>query len=310
MAGDTLAQASVIRFRSSCNVGGVGANTRCLMYPHRKKSNGFRSGERGGHSTQPPYPMTCCWNVSRMYCWTLDTLCGGTPSCWNHTFRSFFCQQVPLTPVSRPSNPAMVENFQSSSTSRDFSTSIEKPTLSQQYLLGKPGLPKAHYYLLLIIQGFLSTIHNGVLLSIQTYSCLPYGSLAYHVTVTLSSFANPLCCFVAIFFPVTNIYAVAGLSAFTTVWSVYVLVIALLSPTPPFVDLALGATLIVIAWIMVSGSVAFTKACIASILRREGGQVALFRCGVVTQLGSAIGALVTFLLIQYTTLFKSYTPCT
>ncbi|GBM44158.1 hypothetical protein AVEN_257105-1 [Araneus ventricosus] len=88
MAGDTLAQASVIRFQSSCNVGGgsvirfqsscnVGggdAYTRCLMYPHRKKTNGFRSGERGDHSTQPPYPMTCCWNVSRMYCWTLDTV--------------------------------------------------------------------------------------------------------------------------------------------------------------------------------------------------------------------------------------------
>ncbi|GBM23260.1 hypothetical protein AVEN_25996-1 [Araneus ventricosus] len=85
IAGDTLAQASVIWFRSSCNVGGGVAYTHCLTRP-QKKSNGFRSGERGCHSTQPPYPMTCCWNVSRMYCWTLDTLCGGAPSCWNHTF--------------------------------------------------------------------------------------------------------------------------------------------------------------------------------------------------------------------------------
>ncbi|GBN63726.1 hypothetical protein AVEN_114068-1 [Araneus ventricosus] len=77
MAGDTLAQASLIRFRSSYNVGVRVAYTRCLMYPHRKKSNGFRSCERGGHSTQPPYQMTCCWNVSRMYCWTLDTLYEG-----------------------------------------------------------------------------------------------------------------------------------------------------------------------------------------------------------------------------------------
>ncbi|GBO40157.1 hypothetical protein AVEN_254208-1 [Araneus ventricosus] len=82
-----MAQASVIRFRSSYNVGGGVACTRCLMYPHKKKFNGFRSRECGGHSTQPPYPMTCCWNVSRMHCWELDTLCGGAPSCWNHTFR-------------------------------------------------------------------------------------------------------------------------------------------------------------------------------------------------------------------------------
>ncbi|GBM44374.1 hypothetical protein AVEN_147383-1 [Araneus ventricosus] len=88
MTGDSLAQASLIRFRSSCNVDGGVVYTRCLIYPHRKKSNRFRSGERGGHSTQPPYPMTCCWNVFRMYCWLLDTLCRGAPSCWNHTFRS------------------------------------------------------------------------------------------------------------------------------------------------------------------------------------------------------------------------------
>ncbi|GBM47863.1 hypothetical protein AVEN_91846-1 [Araneus ventricosus] len=87
MVGDTLVQVSVTRFRSSCSVGGGVAYTCCLMYPHSKKSNGFRSGERGSHSTQPPYPMTCCWNVSRMYYWTLDTLWGGAPSCWNHTFR-------------------------------------------------------------------------------------------------------------------------------------------------------------------------------------------------------------------------------
>ncbi|GBN85562.1 hypothetical protein AVEN_37034-1 [Araneus ventricosus] len=72
MAGDTLTQVFVIRFRSSWNVGGGVAYTRCLMYSHRKKSNGFRSGERGGHSTQLPYPMTSCWNVFRMYCWTFD----------------------------------------------------------------------------------------------------------------------------------------------------------------------------------------------------------------------------------------------
>ncbi|GBM63501.1 hypothetical protein AVEN_209570-1 [Araneus ventricosus] len=36
ITGDTLAQASVIRFRSACNVGARVAYTRCLMYPHRK----------------------------------------------------------------------------------------------------------------------------------------------------------------------------------------------------------------------------------------------------------------------------------
>ncbi|GBM40054.1 hypothetical protein AVEN_81268-1 [Araneus ventricosus] len=40
MAGDTLPQASVIQFRSSCNFGGGVAYIRCLMYPHRKSPMG------------------------------------------------------------------------------------------------------------------------------------------------------------------------------------------------------------------------------------------------------------------------------
>ncbi|GFR06361.1 solute carrier family 52, riboflavin transporter, member 3-A, partial [Trichonephila clavata] len=154
-------------------------------------------------------------------------------------------ERVSLIPVSKPSNPAMANNFQSSCDSADFSSSIEKSSLSETNLLtGRPGLPKSHYYLLLFIQGFISTVHNGVLLSIQTYSCLPYGSVAFHLTVTLSSIANPLCCFLAIFLPLSNVYAVAGLAVYIAVWAGYILATALLSPTPPFIGLAFGAALV------------------------------------------------------------------
>ncbi|XP_054719537.1 solute carrier family 52, riboflavin transporter, member 3-B-like [Uloborus diversus] len=153
-------------------------------------------------------------------------------------------------------------------------------------------------------------MHNGVLLSVQTYSCLPYGSIAYHLTVTLSSIANPLSCFLAIFLPVYSVGAVAGLAVCGTCWAAYILATALLIPNPPFVGTTLGACLVVIAWVMVCGLVAFIKACIAAILRRQGGQTALYRCGVVTQIGSAIGAVTIFLLLRYTDLFQSYSPCT
>ncbi|KAG8201590.1 hypothetical protein JTE90_011256 [Oedothorax gibbosus] len=218
-------------------------------------------------------------------------------------------ERVSLMSFNRSSNPAVAENFQSS-IDPDFSTSMEKTNSSEKNLLGKSLISKSQSYLLYTIQGFLSLIHNGVLLSIQTYSCLPYGSLAFHLTVTLSSIANPLCCFVAMFVSIRNVYAVAGLAVFVAGWASYILALALLSPNPPLVDAQLGAVLVVLAWILVSGTVAFTKACIASILRRNGGQVALYKCGVVTQIGSAIGAITIFSLLQLTDLFQSYTPCT
>lgn len=41
---------------------------------------------------------------------------------------------------------------------------------------------------------------NGLLPSVQTYSCMPYGNRAYHLSAALSSVANPAACTVAMFF--------------------------------------------------------------------------------------------------------------
>ena len=42
---------------------------------------------------------------------------------------------------------------------------------------------------------------------------------------------------------------------------------------------------------------------------REEGQQALFWCGAVTQIGSAVGAVVTFVLVNVYSFFTAYTPC-
>ncbi|GBO37196.1 hypothetical protein AVEN_209440-1, partial [Araneus ventricosus] len=57
MAGVTEAQASVMRRRRSCNIGRGVAYTCPFMCPHKKKSNGVKSVERGCHSTKPPYRL-------------------------------------------------------------------------------------------------------------------------------------------------------------------------------------------------------------------------------------------------------------
>lgn len=48
---------------------------------------------------------------------------------------------------------------------------------------------------------FINALTNGVLPSVQTYSCLPYGPVAYHLSATLSAVASPLACFLSIFLP-------------------------------------------------------------------------------------------------------------
>jgi len=48
---------------------------------------------------------------------------------------------------------------------------------------------------------------------------------------------------------------------------------------------------------------------VSSVLRREGGRSQLLYCGVVTQLGSFCGALVSFILVAVVKVFHSASPC-
>ncbi|GBN33752.1 hypothetical protein AVEN_69990-1 [Araneus ventricosus] len=66
MAGVTEAQASVMRRRRSCNVGGGVAYTCPFMCPHKKKSNGVKSGicTRGEKGDPLHYATSCHMTLS------------------------------------------------------------------------------------------------------------------------------------------------------------------------------------------------------------------------------------------------------
>lgn len=42
---------------------------------------------------------------------------------------------------------------------------------------------------------------NGLLPSVQTFSSMPYGNVAYHLSASLSTLANPVACIIAMIFP-------------------------------------------------------------------------------------------------------------
>ena len=62
------------------------------------------------------------------------------------------------------------------------------------------------------------------------------------------------------------------------------------------------------AWVCVTGLFSYCKVTIAAILRDEGRQ-ALLWCGALTQAGSAVGALIMFVLVNVFNLFKSAPIC-
>lgn len=68
-----------------------------------------------------------------------------------------------------------------------------------------PGPPQAAAFwtgrniYLLVLLGVSNSLTNGVLPSVQSYSCLPYGNTAYHLSVVFSNIANPVACCFAMF---------------------------------------------------------------------------------------------------------------
>lgn len=50
-----------------------------------------------------------------------------------------------------------------------------------------------------VVLAWVNALSNTVLPSVQSYSCLPYGNGAYHLSATLAAVSNPLACFIAMF---------------------------------------------------------------------------------------------------------------
>lgn len=106
-------------------------------------------------------------------------------------------------------------------------------------------LSSLNYRFLMILQGVICLLGNGVIPGIQSYSCLPYGNTAYHLTVTLSAIANPVACFMAVFLPHQSIRQISTLAFLAALVFSYAFVTAVLSPLPPLIGTVEGEALIV-----------------------------------------------------------------
>lgn len=98
---------------------------------------------------------------------------------------------------------------------------------------------------LLATLGVIVFFANGLLPSVQSYSCLPYGYMAYHLATNLSNMANPIACFIAYYTNRTSKRVIFVLCILCTVCLVYMLMTAFRSPTPPLYNTTAGLILIV-----------------------------------------------------------------
>ncbi|MCL4130110.1 UNVERIFIED_CONTAM: hypothetical protein GTU68_047551 [Idotea baltica] len=172
----------------------------------------------------------------------------------------------------------------------------------------KPSMKRGTFVFLLIVQAWSSMLSNGFLPSIQSYSCGPYGNVAYHLAATLSALANPLAALCTMILPRAFPKLVGLLSLVGTGFASYIITTAVMSPSPPLMDYKSGSILIVLMWVAFIGVITYVRVEIANLMREDGASP-LFWSGVVTQTGSAIGAIVAFFLVNKTSIFETYYPC-
>ncbi|XP_058802097.1 solute carrier family 52, riboflavin transporter, member 3-like [Phymastichus coffea] len=164
------------------------------------------------------------------------------------------------------------------------------------------------YVYLLGMMAVICLLNNGILPSIQSYSCLPYGNVAYHLTVTLSSMAGPLAMCLGFIVQNPKVNLLSELMVIVLGLGALVFYIAVQSPSPPWQYSWVGIFLVVTAWILVFGISGFVKLGIITLFRPDPGR-GLYYTGVATQLGSLVGAITSFILVNHTKIFQSYSPC-
>ncbi|NWZ72858.1 S52A3 protein, partial [Acrocephalus arundinaceus] len=168
------------------------------------------------------------------------------------------------------------------------------------------SLPQLTLIYLLIT--WVSALTNGVLPSVQSYSCLPYGHTTYHLAATLSSVANPLACIVAMFLPSRSLTLMVILTMAGTGFGAYNMAIAVMSPCPLLQQSQWGDAIIVLSWVLFTGTLSYMKV-MAGVILRSRSRSALVWYGVLEQLGSLLGALLMFPLVNVYGLFKSADYC-
>lgn len=186
----------------------------------------------------------------------------------------------------------------------------------------------------------LASLGNGIFPAMATYAFLPYGNTTYHFAVTLAAIATPVAGFIAMYLPHTSIRVVRVLCTIATCVTVYIFFIAVNSPNPLLQDSVFGSILIVrtisndilllrniaiiivflmrlfsylilsqiASWTTFNCTISYMKISIVAIFRYQEGR-SLVHVGAVNQISSAIGAMISFALINFTTIFISYDPC-
>ena len=173
------------------------------------------------------------------------------------------------------------------------------------------SMTKQSYYALLFIGFVSSIILFGILPSIGTYAVLPYSQRAYYISSILLPISNPLSVLIGLLVrSILKFTLICVLFAFAIGVSIYVIVVSFLSPCPPLHDSVGGGILVISCYFLAHLCMYYVRLVIGNRIRQEyQRESGLFWYGAASQMGSLVGAIPMFLLINVFNVFKSRNVC-
>ncbi|XP_045495375.1 solute carrier family 52, riboflavin transporter, member 3-A isoform X1 [Colias croceus] len=178
----------------------------------------------------------------------------------------------------------------------------------EEATLPRESLYRAKWVGLMALMASLNALFNGVMPSVQSYSCMPYGTRTYHLSVTLGAMANPVACLAGVWLRPPPARWLGAALALAAALLAYILATAVTSPAPPLYTHTGGAVLVVFCWVLASGLISYARMWVYGWARR-GGARGMRVCGAVGQAGSAIGSLALFIIVNYTNVFQQAQVC-
>jgi hypothetical protein len=166
------------------------------------------------------------------------------------------------------------------------------------------------FILFLILSTIDSMIAYGCLPSISTYALLPFGQKAFYYWSVLIPSAYPLSLLLSVYWKFVSNNHIVFQSIFSWLLAAFIFTIAGQSPCPWLADSTQGALMIITVWFIMSFIGCFLRITIGNRIKSEWkNDNGMFYFGATVQLGSLLGTVPTYLLINVFDLFMDRKPC-
>ncbi len=162
----------------------------------------------------------------------------------------------------------------------------------------------------LFFNGFNSLILFGLLPPLIPYIILPYGQKAFYYSTLIYSLAYPLALLFSVMKGTISLAGTIIGSIIGCLLAVFMIIIASQSPCPWWADTIHGALIMISIYMCCTVIIAYVRITIGNRLKNEwANEKGLFYFGVTVQLGSLIGTIPIYLLINVFHVFIDRKPC-